>query len=183
MIAFGIGIPVFQWLAALPQPVIAAISGHALSVAGWYSPRARPIFVSQCVQLSQVWFTRSKVSGHDFRIMDGNSPLAENIVIVCQRYLTTLGGPFVVAQALDWGLVKALAVDADDLKAVERLAGKAVNAPGAMALTKRILASSDADIRQHHAAEPPRRFNRRRRGRSAPFREKVNLLSKPVKST
>lgn len=80
--------------------------------------------------------------------------LAENIGVARARHLTLLGAPITAAQALDWGLVTALAADADDLERqlngwLERLCA---NAPGAMALTKGILASMHADLRQHHAS-------------------------------
>jgi len=69
-------------------------------------------------------------------------------------HLTLLGMPISAEIALDWGLITAIAQDADDLDVqvngwLERLCA---NAPAAMALTKGILGTVRADLRQHHAS-------------------------------
>jgi enoyl-CoA hydratase/carnithine racemase len=80
--------------------------------------------------------------------------LAENIGVARARQITLLGAPITATQALDWGLITALAEDGNDLEQqlgawVERINE---NGPGAMALTKGILSSMHADLRQLHAS-------------------------------
>jgi enoyl-CoA hydratase/carnithine racemase len=68
--------------------------------------------------------------------------------------MTLLGLPISAGQALDWGLVTALAEDADDLERqlgvwIEKLCA---NGPAAMALIKGILATMHRDQRHQHAS-------------------------------
>jgi len=65
-----------------------------------------------------------------------------------------VGSAIEAQQALDWGLVTALAEDATNLEAqldalLDRLLA---NAPLAMRETKAILATMNLDLRQQHAA-------------------------------
>lgn len=80
--------------------------------------------------------------------------LAEIVGVARARHLTLLGTPITAEQALDWGLVTALAEDGEDLERqvaawIERLCA---NGPAAMALTKGILATMHEDLRHHHAS-------------------------------
>jgi enoyl-CoA hydratase/carnithine racemase len=80
--------------------------------------------------------------------------LAETIGVARASHMTLLGTPITAGQALDWGLITALAEDDADL---ERQLGVwldtlCANAPAAMALTKGILATMHQDLRQHHAS-------------------------------
>jgi len=80
--------------------------------------------------------------------------LAEIIGAGRARHLTLLGSPITADVALNWGLITALADNADDLERqlsgwLERLCA---NGPTAMALTKGILATMHADLREHHAS-------------------------------
>jgi enoyl-CoA hydratase/carnithine racemase len=79
--------------------------------------------------------------------------LAEIVGVARARHLTLLGAPITAEQALNWGLITALAEDAADLEQqlgawLERLCN---NGPVAMALTKGILATLHQDLRDHHA--------------------------------
>ena len=67
--------------------------------------------------------------------------------------MTLLGLPITAAQALDWGLVTAVAEDAADLEQQlgAWLAKLCANGPAAMALIKGILATMHQDLRHHHA--------------------------------
>jgi enoyl-CoA hydratase/carnithine racemase len=80
--------------------------------------------------------------------------LAEMIGVARARHMTLLGTPITAEQALDWGLITAMAEDDADL---ERQLGAwldtlCANAPIAMALTKGILATMHQDARHHHAS-------------------------------
>jgi enoyl-CoA hydratase len=143
------GIRVFERMAALPQPVIAAVSGHALGGGLELALAADLRIAVKSAKFGSPEVTLGMISG-----WMGIRRLAENIGVARARHLTLLGAPITGAQALDWGLITALAEDADDLERqlngwLERVCA---NAPGAMALTKGILASMHADLRQHHAS-------------------------------
>jgi enoyl-CoA hydratase len=143
------GIEVFQRLAALPQPVIAAVSGHALGGGLELALAADLRIAVQSAKFGSPEVALGMISG-----WMGIRRLAENIGVARARHLMLLGSPITSAQALEWGLITALAEDADDLERqltgwLERLCA---NAPGAMALTKGILASMHADLRHHHAS-------------------------------
>ena len=143
------GIDVLERLAALPQPVIAAVSGHALG-GGLELAMATDLRVAvQSAKFGSPEVTLGMISG-----WTGIRRLSEIIGVARARHLTLLGTPITAALALNWGLVTALAADADDLERqlndwLERLCA---NAPGAMALTKGILATMHTDLRQHHAS-------------------------------
>jgi enoyl-CoA hydratase len=143
------GIKVFERLAALPQPVIAAISGHALGGGLELALAADLRIAAKSAKFGSPEVTLGMISG-----WMGICRLAEMIGASRARHLTLLGTPITADVALDWGLITALADDAEDLERqlngwVERLCA---NAPAAMALTKRILATAHADLRQHHAS-------------------------------
>ena len=136
-------------LAALAQPVIAAVTGHALGGGLELALAADLRIAVQAAKFGSPEVTLGMICG-----WMGVRRLAETIGVARARHLTLLGAPITAAQALDWGLITALAEDADDLERqlngwLEKLGG---NAPGAMALTKGILSGMHADHRQHHAS-------------------------------
>jgi enoyl-CoA hydratase len=143
------GIQVFGRLAALPQPVIAAVSGHALGGGLELALAADLRIAVQSAKFGSPEVTLGMICG-----WMGIRRLAETIGVARARHLTLLGAPIVAAQALDWGLITALAEDADDLE--RQLSGwleiLSANGPVAMALTKGVLSSMHADLRHHHAS-------------------------------
>ncbi|HEX4748373.1 MAG TPA: enoyl-CoA hydratase/isomerase family protein [Bryobacteraceae bacterium] len=143
------GIDVFERLAALPQPVIAAISGHALGGGLELAMAADLRIALQSVKLGLPEVTLGMISG-----WTGIGRLAELIGNARARHLAVLGATITAAQALDWGLITALAQDHDDMDRqlntwLERLCA---NGPAAMTLTKGILANLHKDLRHHSAA-------------------------------
>ncbi|MBV8073630.1 MAG: enoyl-CoA hydratase/isomerase family protein [Acidobacteriaceae bacterium] len=143
------GISVFERLAALPQPVIAAVSGHALGGGLELALAADLRIAVKFAKFGSPEVTLGMISG-----WMGIRRLAELIGPGRARHLTLLGTPITAEVALNWGLITALAEDADDLDRqvngwLERLSA---NGPAAMALTKGILSTMHADLRQHHAS-------------------------------
>jgi enoyl-CoA hydratase/carnithine racemase len=143
------GISIFERLAALRQPVIAAISGHALGGGLELALTADLRVAIKSARFGSPEVTLGMISG-----WMGIRRLAEIIGVARARHLTLLGAPITADVALNWGLITALAEDADDLERqlndwLERLSA---NGPTAMELTKGILATMHADLRQHHAS-------------------------------
>ena len=143
------GINVFERLAALPQPVIAVVEGHALGGGLELAAAADLRIALKSAKFGSPEVTLGIISG-----WMGIRRLAELIGVGRARHLTLLGTPISAEVALSWGLITGLAEDADDLERqlngwLERLCA---NAPAAMALTKGILATMHADLRQHHAS-------------------------------
>jgi len=143
------GIHVFERLATLPQPVIAAVSGHALGGGLELALAADLRIAVQSAKFGSPEVTLGMISG-----WMGIRRLAETIGVARARHLMLLGAPILATEALDWGLITALAQDADDL---ERQLGSwlemlSANGPVALALTKGLLSSMHADLRQHHAS-------------------------------
>jgi enoyl-CoA hydratase len=143
------GINVFERLAALPQPVIAAVSGHALGGGLELALAADFRLALKSANFGSPEVTLGMISG-----WMGIRRLAEVIGVARARHLTLLGTPITAELALNWGLITGLADNPDDLERqlngwLERLCA---NAPGAMALTKGILATMHRDLRQHHAS-------------------------------
>jgi enoyl-CoA hydratase len=143
------GIHVFERLAALPQPVIAVISGHALGGGLELAMAADLRLAIKSAKLGSPEVTLGMISG-----WMGVRRLAEVIGVARASHLTLLGAPITAELAFDWGLITGLADDDNDLERqlngwLERLCA---NAPGAMALTKGILATMHADLRHHHAS-------------------------------
>ena len=143
------GIQVFDRIASLPQPVIAVLSGHALGGGLELALAADLRIAVRSAKLGTPEVTLGMISG-----WMGVRRLAETIGVARARHMTLLGLPITAEQALDWGLVTAVAEDAGDL---ERqlgvwLAQLCANGPAAMALIKGILAGMHQDAGHHHAA-------------------------------
>ena len=143
------GIQVLQRIAALPQPVIAAVSGDALGGGLELALAADLRIAVRSAKLSVPEVAFGMISG-----WGGARRLAEIVGVARARHMTLLALPITAEQALDWGLVTAVAEDAADLDRqlgawVERLCA---NRPEAMALTKGILATMHQDMRHHHAS-------------------------------
>jgi enoyl-CoA hydratase len=84
----------------------------------------------------------------------GTRRLAELVGPARARHLLLLAAPIPAAQALDWGLVTAVAEDEAGLSAqldgwLDQLFA---NGPAALALIKGLLATMHRDLRHHHAS-------------------------------
>ena len=143
------GIQVFERLASLPQPVIAVLSGHALGGGLELALAADLRIAVKSAKLGTPEATLGMISG-----WMGVSRLAETIGVARARHMTLLGLPISAAQALDWGLVTAVAEDEADLQQqlAVWLSRLCANGPVAMTLIKGILATMHQDLRQHHAS-------------------------------
>jgi enoyl-CoA hydratase/carnithine racemase len=143
------GIEVFDQLASLPQPVIAAISGHALG-GGLELALAADLRVGvKAAKFGTPEVTLGMIAG-----WSGVRRLAETIGVARARHLTLLGSLITAEQALDWGLITALAEDAASLEEqvnqwLDRLLS---NGPIAMSLTKGLLKTTHQDMRHAHAS-------------------------------
>ena len=143
------GIRVFERIASLPQPVIAALSGHAFGGGLELALAADLRIAVRSAKLGTPEVTLGMISG-----WMGVRRLAETIGVSRARHMTLLGLPISAEQALDWGLVTAVAEDEADLERqlglwLDRLCS---NGPAAMALIKGILATMHRDLRDHHAS-------------------------------
>src|SRR5579875_1584720 len=143
------GIEVLERLAALPQPVIAAITGHTLG-GGLELALASDLRIAvKSAKFGSPEVTLGMISG-----WMGIRRLADMVGVSRARHLALLGTPITADVALNWGLITTLADDSNDLDRqvngwLERVCA---NAPAAMALTKGILATAHADLRQHYAS-------------------------------
>jgi enoyl-CoA hydratase/carnithine racemase len=143
------GIDVFERLAALPQPLIAALTGHALGGGLELAMAADLRIAVKAAKLGVPEATLGVIPG-----WMGTRRLAELIGPARARHLLLLGSPIPAVQACEWGLVTAVAEDEADLNAqleawLDRLLA---NAPGALALIKGLLATLHQDLRHHHAS-------------------------------
>ncbi len=142
------GIEAFNLIAALPQPVIAVLSGHALGGGLELAMAADLRIAARSAKLGTPEVTLGMISG-----WMGVRRLAEIIGVARARHMTLLGIPITAGQALNWGLITAVAEDAADLE--EQLGAWlqkiCANGPSAMALTKGLLATMHQDLRHHHA--------------------------------
>lgn len=143
------GIQVLDRIASLPQPVIAVLSGHALGGGLELALAADLRIAVRSAKLGTPEVTLGMISG-----WMGVGRLAETIGVARARHMTLLGLPITAAQALDWGLVTAVAEDATDLEQQLGvwLAKLCANGPAAMAPIKGILATMHRDLRHHHAS-------------------------------
>jgi len=143
------GIDVLERLAALPQPVIAALTGHALGGGLELAMAADLRIAVKAARLGCPEATLGIIPG-----WMGTRRLAELIGAARARHLLLLASPIPAAQACEWGLVTALAEDEADLNAqldtwLDRLLA---NGPSALALIKGLLGTMHQDLRQHHAS-------------------------------
>ena len=143
------GIEVLERIAKLPQPVIAAISGHALGGGLELAMAADLRIAVKQAKLGNPEVTLGMIPG-----WMGTRRLAEMIGPARARHLLLLGSPISAAQAYDWGLVTGLAEDAADLETqlsawLDRLLA---NGPSALTLIKGLLGTMHQDLREHHAS-------------------------------
>lgn len=143
------GIDVFERLASLPVPVVAAINGHALGGGLELALAADLRLVVASARLGTPEVGLGMIPG-----WGGVGRLAGMIGPARAAHLTLLGTPITAAQAVDWGLATAMSADHEALRQecdvwIERLCG---NGPVAMALVKGLLAGSRSDQRHHYAA-------------------------------
>jgi enoyl-CoA hydratase/carnithine racemase len=143
------GIDVFERLAALPQPVIAALTGHALGGGLELAMAADLRIAVRHAKLGCPEASLGMIPG-----WTGTTRLAELVGPPRARHLLLLAAPIPAAQALDWGLVTAIADEEPDLNAqidgwLDRLLA---NGPSALALIKGLLGTLHQDLRHHHAA-------------------------------
>lgn len=143
------GIDIFSRLAGLNQPVVAVISGHALG-GGLELAMAADLRVA----LKSAKFGAPEVCLGMVPGWMGTRRLAELVGPARTRHMTLLGSPVAAEQALDWGLITAVADDEAGLtqQAETWRAQLCGNAPVAMALVKGLLAPLHADERHHHAS-------------------------------
>jgi len=141
------GIEVFAQIAALPQPVIAVLNGHALGGGLELALSADLRIALRTAKLGAPEVTLGMVSG-----WGGVRRLAETMGVGRARQLTLLGLPITAEQAQEWGLVNVVA---DDEAGLETQLGMWIakfcaNGPVAMALTKDLLATMHAGFGGHH---------------------------------
>jgi enoyl-CoA hydratase/carnithine racemase len=143
------GIEVFDQIASLPQPVIAAIQGHALGGGLELALAADLRAGVRAAKFGTPEVTLGMIAG-----WTGVRRLAETIGVARARHLTLLGSPITAEQALEWGLLTALSEDAAGLEEqlgqwLDRLLS---NGPIAMSLTKGLLRTMHQDMRHAHAS-------------------------------
>jgi len=143
------GIQAFGRIASLPQPVIAALSGHALGGGLELALAADLRIAVRSARLGVPEAALGVIPG-----WMGVGRLAETIGVARARHMALLGLAITAAQALDWGLVTAVAEDDADLEAqLGAWLGKlCTNAPASMALIKGILGAMHGDSRHHHSS-------------------------------
>ena len=142
------GADVFERIAALPQPVVAALAGHALGGGLELAMAADLRIAVRHAKLGCPEASLGMIPG-----WTGTTRLAELIGQARARHLLLLASPIPASLALDWGLVTAIAEDGADLDAqvdgwLDRLLA---NGPSAIALIKGLLGTLHRDLRHHHA--------------------------------
>jgi enoyl-CoA hydratase/carnithine racemase len=142
------GIEVFESIARLPQPVIAAIQGHALGGGLEFA-----LMADLRVAVAEAKLGTPEVGLGMIAGWSGIRRIAEIAGVVRARELTLLGAPVTVEKALAWGLVNAVAADREAMELqVDAWLDKLLsNAPIAMALTKKLLATMHAEMSHDHA--------------------------------
>jgi enoyl-CoA hydratase/carnithine racemase len=143
------GIEVFDQIASLPQPVIAAIQGHALGGGLELALAADLRAGVRAAKFGTPEVTLGMIAG-----WTGVRRLSETIGVARARHLTLLGSPITAEQALEWGLLTALSEDAAGLEEqlgqwLDRLLS---NGPIAVSLTKGLLRTMHQDMRHAHAS-------------------------------
>jgi enoyl-CoA hydratase/carnithine racemase len=142
------GADAFERIAALPQPVVAALAGHALGGGLELAMAADLRIAVKHAKLGCPEASLGMIPG-----WTGTTRLAELVGQARARHLLLLASPIPASQALDWGLVTAIADDHADLDAqvdgwLDRLLA---NGPAAVALIKGLLGPLHRDLRHHHA--------------------------------
>jgi enoyl-CoA hydratase len=142
------GIQVFETIAALPQPVIAAISGHALGGGLELALTADLRIAVKAAKIGTPEVGLGMIAG-----WTGVCRLSEIVGVARARELTLLGSSVSAEKAFAWGLLNALAEDTDAMELqIEAWLDKLLsNAPAAMALTKSLLGTMHAHLSRHHA--------------------------------
>jgi enoyl-CoA hydratase len=143
------GIEVLEQISSLPQPVIAAISGHAIGGGLELALAADLRIAVRTAKVGMPEVGLGMIAG-----WTGVRRLAETIGISRARHVTLLGQLITAEQALEWGLVTALVEDAAEMEQqlgqwLDRLLA---NAPISMALTKGLLKSMHQETRHAHAS-------------------------------
>lgn len=143
------GIEILRRLAALPQPVVAVINGHALGGGLELALAADLRIALDSARLGMPEVNLGMIPG-----WMGVRRLAETIGVARARHLSLLGWPITGREALDYGLVTAVATDEADLERQvaawrERLCA---NAPISMAALKGMFAGLHRDDGHHHAS-------------------------------
>ena len=143
------GIQVLEMIAALPQPVIAAISGHALGGGLELALMADLRVAVKAARLGTPEVGLGMIAG-----WTGVGRLSEIVGVARARELTILGSPVTAEKAYGWGLLNALAEDADamEIQIEAWLDQIFANSGAAMALTKSLLGTMHGDLGLHHAA-------------------------------
>jgi enoyl-CoA hydratase len=143
------GIQVLEKIAELPQPVIAAISGHALGGGLELALMADLRVGVRAAKLGTPEVGLGMIAG-----WAGVCRLSEIVGVARARELTLLGSPISADKACDWGLLNAVVEDAEAMEAqLEAWLGRLLsNAPPAVALTKSLLGTLHADLKHHFAA-------------------------------
>jgi enoyl-CoA hydratase len=143
------GIRVLEMIKELPQPVIAAISGHALGGGLELALMADLRVGVKTARLGTPEVGLGMISG-----WGGVRRLSEIAGVAHAREITLLGSSISAEKACDWGLLNALAEDTDAMEAqIEAWLDQLLsNSPAAMALTKSLLGTMHADLSLHHAA-------------------------------
>jgi enoyl-CoA hydratase/carnithine racemase len=143
------GIAILCRLAALPQPVVAVINGHALGGGLELALAADLRIALDSARLGMPEVNLGMIPG-----WMGVHRLAETIGLARARHMSLLGWPISGREALDYGLVTAVATDEADLERQvgvwrERLCA---NAPISMAALKGMFAGLHRDDGHHHAS-------------------------------
>jgi enoyl-CoA hydratase len=143
------GIEVLEQINSLPQPVIATIAGHAIGGGLELALAADLRNAVRGAKLGMPEVGLGMIAG-----WTGVRRLAETIGVSRARHVTLLGQLITAEQALEWGLVTALAEDAVGMEEqlgqwLDRLLA---NAPISMALTKGLLKSMHQETRHAHAS-------------------------------
>lgn len=142
------GIEVFESIARLPQPVIAAMQGHALGGGLEFA-----LMADLRVAVAEAKLGTPEVGLGMIAGWSGIRRIAEIAGVVRARELTLLGAPITAEKALGWGLVNAVAADLEamELQVDAWLDKLLANAPIAMALTKKLLGTMHAEMSRDHA--------------------------------
>ncbi|MDR3724269.1 MAG: enoyl-CoA hydratase/isomerase family protein [Terracidiphilus sp.] len=143
------GMEVLDSIASLPQPVIVAIGGHALGGGVELALAADLRVAVRSAKLGVPEVGLGMIAG-----WGGVRKLAETVGVTRARQMTLLGSPITAPEAEAWGLLTAVVDDgaALDDQVARWLQVLLYNAPIAMAVTKGLLKTMHADMRQAFAS-------------------------------